>query len=410
MKILYITQYFHPEIGATTNRALSNVRCFAEKGHDVTVLTEMPNHPKGIIFDGYEHKIFMKEKMEDFMIHRVWVYTNKKKNFIIRLLFYISFMFLGTIHTILKWKKYDIIYITSPPLFVAYIGIGLKKIFKKIKIIFEVRDLWPDTAVELGELNNRIVIQMSLNLEKKIYRISDKIIAISKDMKEKIISKGFEPEKIRIIHNGTDPKFLFRTKTISEDIIKEYKQEGRFIVIYAGIIGLAQSLETIIKAADRLRNENILFMFIGSGPNELKFKQLVKNMKLSNVLFIGEIPRDKVHEYLFLADCGVIPLRKLELFKGALPSKIFDYMGCDLPILLGIKGEAKDLIERSGAGIYFEPENYNELADKILIFKNNPIILKNMSSKGRDFVLENFNREKQAEILERELLEIMDKS
>ncbi|MBC8526085.1 MAG: glycosyltransferase, partial [Candidatus Cloacimonetes bacterium] len=179
MKILYITQYFLPEICAPSNRAYANVKYFSEKGHKVVVLTEMPNHPKGVIFKGYKRKIFLKEKMENFSVDRVWVFTSVKKNFFTRILFYLSFMFMGFLHTLFNWRKYDIIYVSSPPLFVGVIGIFLKKLFPKTKFVFEVRDLWPKSAVDLVELRNPKMIRLAEKLERKIYNICEKIIVIS---------------------------------------------------------------------------------------------------------------------------------------------------------------------------------------------------------------------------------------
>jgi glycosyltransferase involved in cell wall biosynthesis len=406
MRILYISQYFYPEICAPSNRAYANAKCLAEKGYDVVVLTEMPNHPKGIILDGYKGKLFCRERMENFWINRVWVFTRVEKNFITRLLSYISFMLFGTIHSLLNWGKYDIVYISSPPLFVAGIGILLKFFFPEIKIVFEVRDLWPESAIALGELKNKLFISLSKALEKRIYKISEKIIVISKYIKRQIIKEGFHPEKIKIIYNGTDTEFVRRKEVVSKELFNEYKRLGKFMVVYAGNLGLAQGLDTILKAALQLKKENILFLFIGSGPKEVQLKQIVNTKNLTNVKFIGEVPREKIHEYLYLADCGIIPLRRLQLYKGALPSKIFDYMGCGLPILLGIGGEAQEIVKKSRTGIAFKPDDSEDLAQKILWLKRNPEALKKMASKGKTFVLNNFTREKEAEKLEQELVRV----
>ena len=405
MKILYITQYFHPEVGATTNRALANVKHLSKKGHDVTVLTEIPNHPIGKIFKGYKHKIFIKEKMKNFKINRVWIFTSTKKNFITRLLFYISFMFMGSIHTLFNWKRYDVIYITSPPLFVAGIGIMLRLFHPKIKLIFEVRDLWPDSAVELGELNNKVFIKNSLKLEKKIYDISEHIIVISENMKKKIIAKGYPENKISIIHNGADDEFIMRKLNVDKKIFYN-KSKNKFICVYAGIIGIAQGLEILIEAANRLRDVDIEFYLIGYGPKLEQLKVMSTKMKLENLTFLDQISRDKIHNYLASADLGIIPLKKKDLFKGALPSKIFDCMACKLPIILGIEGEAKELIENSETGICYEPENVDDLVAKILYLKENNLLLKKFSENGRKTVSEKFNRMKLAEKLEEIIVDV----
>ena len=407
MNILYITQYFHPEIGATTNRALANVRYLSKKGYDVTVLTEMPNHPKGIIFDGYKGKLFMTEEMENFRIKRVWVFTSIKKNFITRLLFYISFAFLGNLSTILSLKKYDVVYVTSPPLFVGIIGLTLKFFFPKTNFIFEVRDLWPDAAIEMGELKNKHFRKFSFALERQLYKKADKIIAVTQRFKERIITKGFLEEKICVIRNGSDMQF--EKKTIAKSFESKFKSNNEFIIIYAGILGIAQNIKTILDTAIILKKENINFLLIGSGPEERILKDYSKQNNIKNVKFIGQVPKNNISDYMSLADCGIIPLKNIPVFETTIPSKIFDYMSANLPILLGVKGEAKEILDESKAGICFEPDDSKDLAKKILHLSKNKNEIEEMSKYGRQFVEENFNRNILAEKLEQELVRICNK-
>ncbi len=404
MRILYITQYFYPEIGATTNRALANVRYLSEKGHDVTVLTEMPNHPKGIIFNGYKGKFIMTERMEKFEIKRVWVFTNVKKNFITRLLFYISFACLGSLSAIISWKKYNVVYVTSPPLFVGIIGLALKLFFPSTKFIFEVRDLWPDAAVEMGELKNKHFRKFSYSLEKLLYKKADHIIAVTKRFKLKIIEKGSSSEKISIIRNGSD--LSFQKIEVSKDLSKKFNADNNFIVIYAGNLGIAQNLTTILKAALQLKKKDILFLMIGTGPEETILKDFVRSHNITNVIFTGEIAKENMSEYLSLSDCGIIPLKKIEVFERTIPSKLFDYMSANLPIILGVKGEAKEILENSDTGIYYEPENVDDLVEKILYLKENNLLLKKFSENGRKTVSEKFNRMKLAEKLEEIIVDV----
>ena len=403
MKILYITQYFYPEVGATTNRALANIRYFANKGHDVTVLTEMPNHPRGIIFDGYKRKLFMTERMENFVIKRVFVFTSVKKNFLTRLLFYISFAFLGTISAISTWKKYDLVYVTSPPLFVGIIGLILKLVFPKTKFVFEVRDLWPDAAIEMGELRNKHFREFSFALEKKLYSKADKIIAVTEKFKERIIAKGFDEKKIAVVRNGSDMEF--KKVVLTDNLKLKYKTNNEFIVIYAGNLGIAQNVKTLLDSMFYLKRENIILLLVGSGPEEKLLKEYSKKKKIENVKFIGEIPKEKMNDYLSLADCGIIPLKNIPVFESTIPSKLYDYMSANLPIILGVKGEAKEILDESKAGISFEPENSVDLSNKIKYLINNRVELKKMSDCGRKFVSCNYNRNHLAKKLEKILSE-----
>lgn len=395
MKILYITQFFHPEIGATTNRALANVRYLSNKKHDVTVLTELPNHPKGIFFDGYKHKFSMKEKMENFKINRVWVLTSSQKNFITRILFYFSFMLMGFIHTMFHWKMYDVLYITSPPLFVAGIGLMLKVFHPKIRIIFEVRDLWPKSAIDLGELNNIKAIKLAKKLENGIYKKSDLIIGLTKGIKD-YISQKF-PNKTICVPNGVD--LALYNKISAKD--------KRFIVCYTGTMGLIHSVDTIIEAAKLLRNEEIIFQFIGDGAKRDELIELTEDYKLDSVTFIESVPIEMIQTYLSKASIGISTTKKFELCKGTIPVKIFGYMACELPVLISGWGESVDIINEAGCGSWVEAENPEKLAKKILFLKNNPEKLESMGKQGRKYVEEYYNREKQAEQIESEILKII---
>ncbi|MDN5354001.1 MAG: hypothetical protein PWQ09_757 [Candidatus Cloacimonadota bacterium] len=406
MKIMYISQYFYPEVCAPVNRAHSNAKLLSEMGHDITVVSEIPNHPKGIVFPEYKNKIYQSDNQLGFKTVRLWVFTSKKKNFITRLLFYFSFLFSALIYSLFNFRKYDIIYISSPPLFVALIGIIIKKIEPKKKVVFEVRDLWPDSAIQLGELKNKVLVKFSFFLEKNIYKLADKIVVISDHMKNEIKEKGIEPEKISVVHNGTDLNSIQINKNLSRKEIYKDKAD-KFIVVYAGNIGLAQNLEIIVDSAEILKNEkDIFFYIIGEGPNKQKLKNRKEQKKINNISFIDEISRKDIHNYLYQADCGVVPLRDLKLFHGALPSKIFDYLACALPILVGIEGEARKLVNESNTGLYYKPENSSDLAAKIMYLYKNRDILKEFSNNARSFVEENFTRKKLAKKLEKILLEV----
>ncbi len=408
MKILYISQYFFPEVGATTNRALANVRHLTAVGHEVTVLTEMPNHPQGVIREDYRGKFFLSEKMESFLVKRFWVFTSPKKTFYSRIFFYLSFALFSSVYLIFKLKKYDLIYLTSPPLFVALPGLAGKLLSPRKKIFFEVRDLWPDSAIDMGELNNKAFIKLSYNLEKLIYHKSEMIISVTKYIKKALINKGIEPDKIEVVYNGIEADFA--AKKLNERIafMDEKKQEGFFLVIYAGILGLAQNLTTVLQAAKKLKQEKVFFIIAGSGPQEEYLHNLAGEWQLNNLHFTGEIPRDKIHNYLLSADCGIVPLQRIPVFRGALTSKLFEYLALGLPVLLGVEGEAADILNKTGGGLHFIPEDAEDLSDKILYLRDNPPVLKKMRGKGKNYVLDTFNRKKQAERLEKIIADRFD--
>jgi glycosyltransferase involved in cell wall biosynthesis len=406
VRILYITQYFHPEVGATTNRALASVRHLSSKGHEVTVLTEMPNHPQGIIFSGYKRKIFVAEKLESFLVKRVWVFTASKKNFLTRILFYLSFAFNALVYTLLNLNRFDCIFLTSPPLFVAIPGIAAKLLSPKKRVIFEVRDLWPDSAIDIGELNNKLMIRMSFGLEKAIYNKADKIIAVNLHQKDAIADKGVSHDKIMIISNSTDPNLMDKTIAKRLDFMESLSQKGKFLIIYAGLLGLVYNFEKLFEAAKVLVTENIHFIITGSGPRESELHELAKKLELTNISFTGEVPTEDFYSYVLSADCSIIPLKKdIKVFKNILPAKFFDYMALGTPILLGIEGEAADILEETGAGLSYSPNDVQDLVNKILYLRDNPEILNEMRGKGKYFILKDYNCSKQSEKLDSLLAE-----
>jgi len=399
MRILYISQYFYPEIGATTNRAVANIKHLVKNGHKVTILTEIPNHPQGKIFKGYKGKFFCHEKINGYDILRTYVYTTPKKNFFTRTLFYSTFMVFGIITAVLNWRWFDIVYVSSPPLFVGGIGIVIKKLFPHTRFIFEVRDLWPDVAIEIGELKNRTFMKLSSKLAMYCYSLSDKIISVTEYYKEEIINKGIPGNKIFIVRNGTDINNW--KKCEQKNLQDNYHFYNKFIAIYAGNLGLAQGIDTILYAAKELKEEkDILFLIIGDGPEKEKLYSLYNKFSLENVAFLDSKPPHEISKYLSTAHCGIVPLKKSKAFCGTIPSKLFDYLACELPILLGVDGEARKILEESNAGLFYEPENYMDLANKIIMLKNN-YDLEKLGRQGRCFVEKFYNRQILAKSIEK---------
>lgn len=387
MKILYISQYYHPEVGATSNRALANVASLHNRGHQVTVLTEMPNHPLGVIFPLYRKRLLASEIINGVPVHHLYVCVASRKNFLNRILMYASFAFSTIIWIILHPFIYDVIYITSPPLFVAWVGIFVKLSHPKTKLVFEVRDLWPDSAIELNELTNSLLVRLSLKLEMSIYNKADIVIAVSQYIRDKIISKGISSNKVFVFYNGTDicvASGLSNPQTIKSDSI--------FHILYAGNLGLAQGIEVIINAAEILRSDPVKFTILGNGPCRNELVEYARTKNLSNLEFHDIVSKDEMPKYYAEADAGVVPLKDLPVFSGALPSKLFDFMAFAIPVLVGIKGEAVQLIEKSGAGLLFPPGDANRLAEQIKLLIKNPQLCESLGRNGQSYVTNNFSR------------------
>jgi glycosyltransferase involved in cell wall biosynthesis len=393
LNILFLTQYFPPEVGAPQNRIFEFAKRLKGNGHNITVLTAMPNYPKGEIYDEYKGKKFLIEDMDGIKVIRTWIYATKSKGFVKRLMNYFSFTFSSVFQGLRHLdKSIDVVIVESPPLFLGWSGYVVSK-WLKAKYVFNVSDLWPESAVKLGVLNNKTFIKLSTWLEEFCYRKADIITGQTKGIVDNISSRGFK-DKTYLITNGVDIN-LFGKDKANKDFIKENGLENKFVVGYAGIHGLAQGLETIMKAANILReHKDIQFVFVGDGPEKPMLLQMKKDLNLDNVAFLPVQPKKNMPGIVASFDCALVPLKKLDLFKGALPSKMFETLASEVPIVLSVEGEAKDLIESAQAGICVEPENEQQIAEAILKLYENPGFRAELGRNGRRYIEEHFDRVK----------------
>lgn len=403
MKILYISQYFPPEVGATQNRAVEMAENLVRLGHEVTVLTEFPNHPRGIIPPEYRRRWYQVARLRGIRVIRVWVYARPVKTFLTRIGFYLTFMVNAAVVGTLVRGRYDIVYATSPPYFVGVTGLWLSLV-KRARFVFEVRDLWLKSAAELGELSNPHLLRLSGWLDKLYYRRARRIIAVTKGIYNELAARGLE-EKLHLIYNGTNCDLMYDR---GEGRRHELGWQGKFVVMYAGVLGIAQGLEQICAVIARFKAEKeFLFAFVGEGPVKHKIEQLQKELELDNLVLTGEVSREEIAEYISAADCCLVPLKKREIFLGALPSKMFDVMACSRPLILSVDGEARALVERVGAGLFVEPENGPALRQAILTLHSDAEMRRRMGAAGRQFVENNFSRRQAAIELEGVLQDVI---
>ena len=397
MKLLILTQYFPPETGAPQNRLYDLAVRLKDLGVQVTVLTAMPNYPKMEIFEGYKNKKYLREEMDGLEIQRTAIYVTKSKRIISRLRNYFSFVYSSWKHG-RKLGKFDYLLCESPPLFLGYSAIRLSKRLGA-KLIFNVSDLWPESAEKLGLVTNRVLLKMAYRLEAKCYRKSWLITGQTQGI-VKSIGERFPQQRIIWLPNGVDPE-AFRPDTIrSGEFRRKYGiSESDMVLFYGGILGHAQGLDTILRAAAKLREEKSMkFVLMGSGPLKEELMGLSKTLQLPNVIFADPVDRKMMNEVIAEIDLGIIPLKNIPLFLGAIPSKIFELLAMEKPILLGVEGEARDLfITEARSGWSFQPENADDLASTILRVLSDPSEIKVRGKNGRTYVSEKFNRKKIAD-------------
>jgi glycosyltransferase involved in cell wall biosynthesis len=407
MKILMLTQYFYPEVGATQTRIYEFARNLVNHGHEVTVITEVPNHPIGIIHEQYQGRLFITEEIDGIRVIRVWVWARQKKNFFNRILFYLSYMVMSFFAGLFDKGRYDIIFATSPPLFVGVSGY-LLSIFKRSRFVLDVRDLWPAAATALGELSNKRIIQLAEKIELILYKNAAAIVAVTRGFCEFIVRHGGDRKKIHYIPNGTVVE-MFNPQPSDLELKASLGLEGKFIVTFAGTLGIAQGLWSLIHAAKLLRDhEDIALLFIGDGPVKRQLLELARDLQLANTYFLPQVPVNHINPYLNISNVLLVSLKNDPVFDTFIPSKMFDFMACGKPIILSVNGEARRIFEEANAGLYVPPENFYDLSDSIIYLYEHPELCRLYGENGRNFVIRNFSRAEQSEKLERVFIKLLE--
>lgn len=333
---------------------------------------------------------------EQITVHRTWTYSGYNVNFVGRLIGYFSYVF-SSLYRSLFLAKPDVIIVTSPSLFVGISAIALSKI-KRVPFIFEVRDLWPESAVATGVLTNRHLINILYALEKSLYRNAKKIVALTPAFKENIERRFPEyKDKIEVITNAAD--FDLMQPGIKENWVREkYDWGDKKVFTYLGTHGVANDLMQVIEVAEVLKeNKNILFVLIGDGMQKEQLKEKAKEYGLRNLQFIDSVPKEQIGDFINASDVCMAILKKTDTFKTVYPNKVFDYMSCKKPSLVTIDGITRKLIEDADTGLYAEPENVESLKEKIHKFIGmNEDEMQQMGENGFFFVQKNFDREKLA--------------
>ncbi|SRR6266487_1003273 len=403
--VLFITPYYPPEKAAPAVRISETAVRLVRQGYQVTVLTTVPNYPTGIVPAEYRGQIIQQEVHDGVKVVRVWSYVSPNKGFLRRIMAQISF---GCLAPILGGKAVgapDVIIVESPPLFDA-IAARMLSWLKRCPFIFIVSDLWPESAVQLGVLRNRLMIRLAEWLEWSTYRRAGLVWSVTRGIRETLIKRGLHPEHVFLLTNGVD---TVKFKPLPQMQARAEPGWGdQFIVLYSGTHGLSQGLTTLLEAAERLRDHtDIRIVLAGDGAVKADLIIQAQKRDLKNITFLDPQPHECMPLLLASADICLVPLRKIPLFEGALPSKMYEAMACARPVVLGAEGEACRMIEEAGAGIAVEPENADALAAAILYLREHPEEAEAMGRRGRAFVKARFDRAQLTAELETRIAELL---
>jgi len=384
VRIVYVSQYYPPEMGAPAARVSAFARRWAAMGHDVTVVTTFPNHPTGVIPPAYRGHLRRVEDDHGVRVVRTYLYPAANKGVFKRGLCYLSFALSSIFQSYGLIGRPDLVIATSPQFLVTLSGWALSRL-KGVPLVTEIRDLWPDSIVAVGAARADSPLVYALGvMERFIYRQSDLVISVTRSFIPLLRERG--ARRVAFISNGADPA-AFAPSADRAAVRARYGLGDRFVASFAGTLGMAHGLDSVLDAAEILRDRtDILFWLVGEGARRAALEAEAKRRRLDNVRFEGQVPREDIPGVLAASDAALVLLRPDPLFETVLPSKMFEAMAAACPVILGVRGESRALLDESGAGIGIEPGSGAALAEAVRALAADPDARSRYGGLGRAYV------------------------
>jgi glycosyltransferase involved in cell wall biosynthesis len=386
MRVLFLTHYFHPEGNAPGTRVYELCRRWAAMGHDVTVITGVPNIPTGVAYEGYENRCFQKEWVAGIETIRVWTYLAPNRGTTRRIANYLSLMLAATLAALFV-RRPDLVIATSPQFFCGWAGVCVSRL-RRIPLILEIRDLWPESIVAVGAMRPGRWLRWLEWLEKRMYAAATRIVTVGTGYRDRLIDRGVAAERIEIVPNGVD-RGLFTDRGSGAALRDKYDLGDAFVCSYIGTIGMGSGLEVVLRAARRLRDEgrdDIAFVLVGDGAVRDALERKARADGLERVVFTGRQAKSTMPDFLSMTDVCLVHLLRRDLFRTVLPSKIFEAAAMQKPIILGVEGKAADLVREAGAGICIQPENEGELVEAVKRLAGDRNLAARMGRAGFDSI------------------------
>ena len=392
MRILFISHYFPPEVNAPASRTHEHCREWVRLGHEVTVITGVPNHPRGVLFEGYRNRLIQEETVDGIRVIRTWMFLSPNKGFARRIANYVLFAVAAVLASF-KTPRPDLVVATSPQFFAGVAGMVVSRL-RRAPFLLEIRDLWPESIVQLGQLGPGAVLRALERLETVLYRSAAGIVVNTGTFIDHIAARGVPRERMVLIYNGIDPT-LFRPMPRDAVLLRKHGLEGKYLVAYIGTLGLAHGVATLLDAAERLKDQqDVHFLVIGDGADRSDLEADAARRGLSNVTLLGLQPRAEIPAWIASIDLLVVLLRDLSIFTSVIPSKIFEFCAQERPVIVSTpKGEIRNLIDAAGAARAIDPERPDLLAETILECRRKPEGTAAMARRGRQWVEAGFVRE-----------------
>ncbi|MBA4762012.1 glycosyltransferase family 4 protein [Sphingomonas sp.] len=397
MKILVLTHYYPPEVNAPASRLSEHARVWAQAGHEVTVVTCVPNHPTGRAYPGYSNRLWQEEERDGVRVIRLWTWLAANEGFLPRIANYVSYL-LSVFLWMWRLPKADVVLSTSPQFFCGLAGWLLKR--RRRPWVLEIRDLWPESIVTVGAMQRGAAIKLLEAIESFAYRQADLVVSVTDGFVPHIRERRGEGP-IAVVKNGVDlTTFTTPDAAAETEFRTAHGLTGKFVASYVGTHGMAHKLDTVLEAAELLRERSdIAFLLVGDGAERERLVAEIAARGLSNVVMLGQQPKSAMPGIWAASDAALVLLRRVDTFKTVIPSKMFEAMAMACPMIMGVEGEAKALMEAGGAGIAITPESAQELAAAVTRLADDPAFAAQLGESGRSFVAREFDRRVLAERL-----------
>ena len=408
MRILFFSHYFPPERNAPAARTFAHCKRWAAAGHDVTLVTCAPHHPRGVLYPGYRNRLRQVEHVEGIRVVRCFTYVVANEGRWKRGVSYLCYLVAAVLCGLVEQRP-DIVIATSPQFFCGWAGVLVSRLRRR-PLLLEVRDLWPESIAAVGALHARGALGLLERLEQGMYRAARHIVTVGDGYRKRLIARQVAPESVSVVMNGVDRE-LFFSRDKDGALSDQLGVDGRFVITYCGAIGLAHGLEVVLHAALRLREcrgSEIVFMLVGDGARLDALRSEAARLGLDNVIFTGELDRGAIPAVLSISDVCLVHLRKSTTFATVMPSKLFEAAAMARPIILGIEGFAKDFVMKAGCAVCIEPENEKELVNAALQLVDSPKLRARLGAAGQGYVTETFDRDRLAERYLRIIRELVD--
>ncbi len=385
-------------MGAPSARASELAQHWAQSGHDVSVLTGFPNHPTGVLpaeWRGRLRRLVHREKIGGVTVFRTWLWPLPNRKAHERMRNYASFCVSAALRG-MAIARPDVIIASSPQLLVGLSGWWIA-FARQVPFVFEVRDLWPESLTAVGVGGEDSLLHHALAaVAKFLYQRSDRIVVVTPAFKEHLLRRWRVPaEKISVVENGVETDLFKPSSAAANNAFRrELGAEGKFLVCYIGTMGMAHGLETLLNAAAQLQRQssNAHFLLVGEGAEKERIKTSAQSLGLANLSFLDQQPREKIPAFISASDACLVLLKKTAVFKTVIPTKMLEFMSCARPVILGVDGQARQIIEDAGAGLVIEPENSEALVRAINQLSANRDLRAALGQKGRDYILRHFSR------------------